>query len=321
MPLSADIGTTLLEARHLVKRYAHVRRGKEITVVNDVSFTLARQRTLGIIGESGCGKSTLAKMLMQIEKLNAGELYLHAKPYAELDPTEFRHSIQMIFQDCYGSLNPRRKAIDIVSEPLRVNSQLSAQECRQRAQEVLTQVGLTSVYWHRFPHMFSGGQRQRIGIARAIITRPQIVICDEPVSALDISVQAQIINLLMSLQKKYQLSYILISHDLAVVHHISDDILVMYFGKVAEYGGAAQVFARPRHPYTQALLDSTARIATEDKPKQPALRGELPSPFDPPRGCAFHTRCPRAQQLCREQVPALRHLDDTDTQVACHFAE
>ena len=319
MSLSPDIETSLLAALHLVKRYTHARRGTEITVVNDVSFTLARQRTLGIIGESGCGKSTIAKMLMQIENTNAGELYLNAKPYAEIDPPEFQRSIQMIFQDCYGSLNPRRKAIDIVAEPLRVTGKLSASECRQRAREALTQVGLTSVYWHRFPHMFSGGQRQRIGIARAIITRPKIVICDEPVSALDISVQAQIINLLMTLQREYQLSYILISHDLAVINHISDDILVMYFGKIAEYGRATEIFAKPRHPYTQALLNSTARITMEDKPKPPALRGEIPSPFDPPRGCAFHTRCPRVQQLCREQVPALRNLDGT--QVACHFAE
>ena len=319
MSLPADLDTSLLDARHLVKRYAHARRGKEITVVNDVSFTLARQRTLGIIGESGCGKSTIAKILMQIERPNAGELYLHTKPYAEIDKTEFRHSIQMIFQDCYSSLNPRRQAIDIVAEPLLVNSKLSTQECRQRAQEVLTQVGLTSVYWYRYPHMFSGGQRQRVGIARAIITRPQIVICDEPVSALDISVQAQIINLLMTLQQDYQLSYILIAHDLAVVNHISDDILVMYFGKIAEYGRATQIFTKPRHPYTQALLASTARISPEDKPKPPALRGEIPSPFDPPRGCAFHTRCPRVQQLCREQVPELRNIDDT--RVACHFAE
>lgn len=319
MSLPVDIGTPCLEARHLVKHYAHARRSKAITVVNDVSFTLARQRTLGIIGESGCGKSTIAKMLMQIEKLNAGELFMNAKPYAEIDKTEFINSIQMIFQDCYGSLNPRRKAIDIVAEPLLVNSNLSPHECQQRAQEVLTQVGLTSVYWHRFPHMFSGGQRQRIGIARAIITRPQIVICDEPVSALDISVQAQIINLLMKLQQEYQLSYILISHDLAVVNHISDDILVMYFGKIAEYGRATEIFTKPRHPYTQALLNSTARISPEDKPKPPALRGEIPSPFDPPRGCAFHTRCPLAQPLCRAQVPALRNLNGT--QVACHFAE
>ncbi len=319
MSLPANIDSALLAAQHLVKRYAHVHRGKEITVVNDVSFTLARQRTLGIIGESGCGKSTIAKILMQIEKPNAGELYMNAKPYAAIDKTEFRHSIQMIFQDCYSSLNPRRKAIDIVAEPLLVNSNLSPQECRQRAQEVLTQVGLTSVYWHRYPHMFSGGQRQRIGIARAIITRPQIVICDEPVSALDISVQAQIINLLMTLQQDYQLSYILISHDLAVVNHISDDILVMYFGTVAEYGSATKIFAKPRHPYTQALFNSTARISTEAKPKPPALRGEIPSPFDPPRGCVFHTRCPRVQQICREQVPELRNLNDT--RVACHFAE
>ncbi len=318
MPLPPVIeATPCLEARHLVKHYTHVR--KEITVVNDVSFTLARQRTLGIIGESGCGKSTIAKMLMQIENVSAGKLYLHAKPYSAINLAEFRRSIQMIFQDCHGSLNPRRKALDIVAEPLIVNSALSRQECRQRAQEVLTQVGLTSVYWHRYPHMFSGGQRQRIGIARAIIMRPQIVICDEPVSALDISVQAQIINLLMALQRDYQLSYVVIAHDLAVVSHISDDILVMYFGKVAEYGRAAAVFARPRHPYTQALLDSTARIALGTRPKPPAVKGEIPSPFDPPRGCAFHTRCPRVQQICRVQAPVLRNVEGT--QVACHFAE
>ena len=319
MSLPTAIDTPLLEVRHLVKHYAHARRGKDITAVNDVSFTLARQRTLGIIGESGCGKSTIAKMLMQIEKVSAGELYMNTKPYADIDQSEFRRSMQMIFQDCYSSLNPRRKAIDIVAEPLIVNSNLSKQECRQQAQAVLTQVGLTSVYWHRFPHMFSGGQRQRIGIARAIITRPQIVICDEPVSALDISVQAQIINLLMALQREYQLSYILISHDLAVINHISDDILVMYFGKIAEFGRATTIFTKPRHPYTQALLNSTARITPEAKPKPPALRGEIPSPFEPPRGCAFHTRCPQAQQICREQVPALRNIDAT--QVACHFAE
>ena len=319
MSLPPDMNKPLLTASNLVKHYAHARRSrKTITAVNDVSFKLAKQQTLGIIGESGCGKSTIAKMLMQIENISDGKIFLNSKPYSEIDKTTFRRSIQMIFQDCYSSLNPRRKAIDIVAEPLIVNSNLPAQECRQQAQEVLTQVGLTSVYWQRYPHMFSGGQRQRIGVARAIITRPQIVICDEPVSALDISVQAQIINLLMQLQQDYKLSYILISHDLAVVNHISDDILVMYFGKIAEYGRATQIFAQPRHPYTQALLNSTARISAEDKPKPPALRGEIPSPFDPPRGCAFHTRCPLAQQICREQIPELRTIDDT--QVACHLA-
>lgn len=319
MSLSADLDTPLLTAHKLVKRYPQsLRNKKAITVVNGVSFTLPRQHTLGIIGESGCGKTTIAKMLMQIEKTSAGKLYIDAQPYMKITPTKFRQSIQMIFQDCYSSLNPRRKAIDIVAEPLLVNSTLSAKECRQRAQEVLTQVGLTRVYWHRYPHMFSGGQRQRIGIARAIITRPQIVICDEPVSALDISVQAQIINLLMKLQQDYKLSYILISHDLAVVNHISDEILVMYFGKIAEYGRATDIFTKPRHPYTQALLASTSYItaaATQQKP--PALGGEMPSPYDPPRGCAFHTRCPLAQSICREQVPTLRKVDNT--QVACHL--
>ena len=319
MSLPPNMNKPLLTARNLVKHYAHARRSrKTITAVNDVSFNLTKQQTLGIIGESGCGKSTIAKMLMQIEPTSGGQLFLNDKPYSEIDKTTFRRSIQMIFQDCYSSLNPRRKAIDIVAEPLLVNANLSPPECRQQAQEVLTQVGLTSVYWQRYPHMFSGGQRQRIGIARAIITRPQIVICDEPVSALDISVQAQIINLLMQLQQDYQLSYILISHDLAVINHISDDILVMYFGKIAEYGRATKIFAQPRHPYTQALLNSTACISATDKPKPPALRGEIPSPFDPPRGCAFHTRCPLAQQICREQTPALRTIEDT--QVACHLA-
>ena len=319
MSLPAAVDKPLLKARHLAKRYMQVRRGKKRTVVavDDVSFVLHQQCTLGVIGESGCGKTTIAKLLMQIEAATAGEIYLDGKPYAEIDRRQFRRRLQMIFQDCYSSLNPRRKAVDIVAEPLRVNSELSAQQCRQRAQEVLVQVGLTNTYWHRYPHMFSGGQRQRIGIARAIITRPQIVICDEPVSALDISVQAQIINLLMTLQRDYQLSYIVISHDLAVINHIADDILVMYFGKVVEYGRAADIFAAPCHPYTQALVNSTARITAVAVPPPPLLRGEIPSPYDPPRGCAFHTRCPRAESRCRVETPTLRRIDNR--RIACHL--
>lgn len=309
----------LLEARNIVKCYPKsARNRKTIKVLDDVSCRLDKNQTLGIIGESGCGKSTLAKILMRIERESGGELLMQGIPFAQIKRTEFCQKIQMIFQDCYSSLNPRKKTLDIVAEPLRVNSSLTRAECRSRAQEILTQTGLTSEYWHRYPHMFSGGQRQRIGIARAIITRPQIVICDEPVSALDISVQAQIINLLMALQEKYKLSYIIISHDLAVVNHISDYIMVMYFGKIAEYGKADDIFASPHHPYTVALLESTTRISKDITQKPAVLAGEIPSPYAPPSGCAFHTRCPRAQKICRETVPQLRKTGDTMT--ACHFA-
>lgn len=313
MPSSVEL---VLEARNIVKRYRSLSsNNRQLTVLDGISCQLARQQTLGIIGESGCGKSTLAKIFMQIEPASAGELLIDGQPYHQLSLTDFRPKIQMIFQDCYSSLNPRKKALQIVAEPLIVAGKYSKEECFVRAQDTLVQVGLSREYWHRYPHMFSGGQRQRIGIARAIITRPQIVICDEPVSALDISVQAQIINLLLELQENYQLSYLVISHDLAVVSHIANTILVMYFGKVVEYGQVEEIFNRPQHPYSKALLDSTLTIGRQKN--QPVLSGDIPSLYDPPSGCVFHSRCPLVQDICRQQVPELRVVQGR--QVACHL--
>lgn len=306
----------VLEARNIIKRYRSLSNNRrQITVLDKVSCQLARQQTLGIIGESGCGKSTLAKIFMQIEPASSGELLIDGQPYHQLSLADFRPKIQMIFQDCYSSLNPRKKALQIVAEPLIVAGKYSKEECLVRAQDTLTQVGLSREYWHRYPHMFSGGQRQRIGIARAIITKPKIVICDEPVSALDISVQAQIINLLLELQENYQLSYLVISHDLAVVSHIANTILVMYFGKVVEYGQVEEIFNRPQHPYSKALLYSTLTIGRQKN--RPVLSGDIPSLYDPPAGCVFHSRCPLVQDICRQQVPELRPVQGR--QVACHL--
>ncbi|MDE3268663.1 MAG: ATP-binding cassette domain-containing protein [Pseudomonadota bacterium] len=312
---SSSPPTVVLEAKQVRKTYKHNQR--PIEILHGVSCQLYQHQTLGVIGESGCGKSTLAKILMQIEPASDGELFLHGKPYHEIPKAKFRPQIQMIFQDCYSSLNPRKKAIDIVAEPLLVNSGLSKQECRQRARAVMAQVGLLAEHHHRYPHMFSGGQRQRIGIARAIITKPAIIICDEPVSALDLSVQAQIINLLLELQQTYRLSYLFVSHDLAVVNHISDQILVLYFGSVVEYGAARELFDTPKHPYTKALLASIDTGGGGDKDKFYLLEGELPSPYNPPTGCAFHTRCPLAQDICKHSTPKLRQHQGR--LVACHL--
>ena len=290
--------------------------GKSVRVLQDISCALYRNQTLGVIGESGCGKSTLAKLFMRIEEPTSGKLYFADALYKTIPLAKFRPKIQMIFQDSYSSLNPRKKIIHSVAEPLYVNSDLSKDECLQKAQQILEQVGLTSEYWYRYPHMFSGGQRQRIGIARAVIIKPEIVVCDEPVSALDISVQAQIINLLLEVKRKYHLSYFFISHDLAVVSHFSDFIMVMYMGKIMEYGRVDAVFSSPKHPYTHLMLDSL----THNKRSRmiPAFHlPEIPSPYDPPKGCVFHTRCPIAKSECRHETPHLREV--AGRKVACHL--
>ncbi|MGE4108183.1 MAG: ABC transporter ATP-binding protein [Bacteriovoracia bacterium] len=312
----------LLEATGLQKHYPVKKFLKTVGTVkalSGVSFSVGERETLAVVGESGCGKTTLAKLLMRIEAATAGEVKIAGRDVNALSPTDFRKQIQMIFQDPYSSINPRKRAWQIISEPLRINTRATRAECRAAAIEAMLKVGLRPEYADRYPHMFSGGQRQRIGIARALILRPRIIICDEPVSALDVSIQAQVLNLLIELQREMGLSYIFISHDLSVVRHIADQVMVVYLGKVVEFGRKRDVFGQPKHPYTQILLGSAAKIGEKIDLQKTLARGELPSPMNPPPGCAFHKRCPKATELCAREVPALREL--RGVQVACHFAE
>ena len=289
-----------------------------VKAVDGVSFELGGNETLSIVGESGCGKSTLANVLMQIEKNDRGNIYLNGSSYAEMTRQQVISDIQMIFQDPYGSLNPRKKALQIVAEPLMVNTSLSSQDCLDKAAEVMRQVGLGPEYFYRYPHMFSGGQRQRIGIARALVLKPSVLICDEPVSALDVSVQAQVINLLLDIQQQFDISYLFISHDLSVVKHLSDHIFVMYLGKVMEYGKAANIFNDPKHPYTQALFASTPKIGVKSPKNKFVIKGEPPSPINPPSGCVFHPRCPLAKEECQKTVPKLEFINDR--KISCLFS-
>jgi dipeptide transport system ATP-binding protein len=316
----------VVEARGLTRVY-RVRRGlfappAELRAVDDLSFRLEAGRTLAVVGESGCGKSTLARMVTLIEPPSAGSLRVAGREVAGAGGEAIRalrKSVQIVFQDPYGSLNPRRKVGAILEEPLVINTAMAAGERRKAARDMMARVGLRPEHYERYPHMFSGGQRQRIAIARALMLRPHIVVADEPVSALDVSIQAQVLNLLMDLQEEFRVAYLFISHGLSVVRHIADEVLVMYLGRAVEQGPKAAVFARPRHPYTKALLASTPFVDPALRAKRAALKGELPSPLDPPSGCAFHTRCPFATERCKAERPLLRPLDGL--LVACHHAE
>lgn len=285
-----------------------------VKALDGVSFKVSTQKTLGIVGESGCGKSTLAKTLMGLERPTSGSVSFDGVPSQKLNSKELFQTIQMIFQDPYNSLNPRKKAWRLIAEPLLINSHLSKKECFNKACELMEKVGLRPEMANRYPHMFSGGQRQRLGIARALVLNPKILICDEPVSALDVSIQAQVLNLLVELQDTLKLTYLFISHDLHVVEHIADDILVMYLGKIVEYGPREQIFKNPQHPYTKALLKSSPNIF-EDNDKHEPLIGEPPSPLNPPKGCNFHERCPIASEKCQGEVPTLRFHENRE--VAC----
>ena len=316
----------ILVARDLARFYP-VRRGafrKPATVkaLNGVSFELYRGRTLAVVGESGCGKSTLARLVTMIEKPTSGSLEIEGHDIAtagKRDVEDLREEVQIVFQDPYGSLNPRRKVGDILGEPLAINRAMSRTERREAARAMIEKVGLRPEHIDRYPHMFSGGQRQRIAVGRALMLNPKIVVADEPVSALDISIQAQVLNLLSDLQQEFQLAYLFISHDLSVVRHIADDIMVMYLGRPVEQGEGAVVFAEPRHPYTRALMAATPRVDPRQRAERVMLKGELPSPLNPPSGCAFHTRCPFATSLCSAERPELRPV--AGRLVACHHAE
>jgi dipeptide transport system ATP-binding protein len=274
-----------------------------------------------VVGESGCGKSTLARVVALIEKPSSGDLRLRGIDAVKASAREqrrLRRSVQMVFQNPYGSLNPRKKIGAILEEPLAINTDLPKAEREARARAMMAKVGLRPEHYSRYPHMFSGGQRQRIAIARALMLSPKLLVADEPVSALDVSIQAQVLNLLADLQQELGLAYLFISHDLGVVRHIAHDVLVMYLGHAVEQGRNDRIFARPLHPYTQALLAATPGILGV-KRERIVLKGELPSPLDPPKGCVFSTRCPYVTERCRVERPPLRPLDDR--LVACHYAE
>ena len=290
--------------------------GKEAVVraLQDASFELHPGRTLAVVGESGCGKSTLARVVTLIEPPTGGDLLINGKP-AGADSREARRTVQIVFQNPYGSLNPRHKVGYILEEPLKLNTDLSAAARREKALATMELVGLRPEQYNRYPHMFSGGQRQRIAIARALMLEPKVLVLDEPVSALDLSIQAQVLNLLAKLQAELGLAYMFISHDLSVVRHIADEIMVMYLGRVVEAGDAKTVFADPKHPYTAALMSATPSTDPAKRKERITLKGELPSPLNPPPGCAFHPRCAYAQADCKVTVPELAPHRGRD--VAC----
>jgi len=327
-------GEVILQVEGLTKHFPVRRRtlfGKApgaIQAVDGVSFVLRRGETLGIVGESGCGKSTLAKLLLRLETPTAGRALLNGRNIYEMngpDLRALRRNFQMVLQDPYTSLNPRMTVGDIIGEPFEIHPEVAPRERRKaRVAELLELVGLSPEHINRYPHQFSGGQRQRIGIARALALNPEIIVCDEPVSALDVSIQAQVINLLERLQRELDLSYIFIAHDLSVVRHISDRVAVMYLGKIVEIGTEEEIYERATHPYTQALLSAVPLPDPKLRGERRIIRleGDVPSPANPPSGCRFRTRCWKAEARCAAEEPALLPRPAADPHPsACHFAE
>ncbi|WP_407178050.1 ABC transporter ATP-binding protein [Bradyrhizobium sp. STM 3562] len=318
----------LLEVSDLIKHYpvrAGVLRRAVGTVhaVDGVSFSLARGETLGLVGESGCGKSTVARSVLRLVEPTSGQIRIDGTDISALSKAAlrpFRRSMQIVFQDPFASLNPRMTAGDIVGEPLQVHGLATGKEKQERVAKLFQQVGLRPDQMRNYPHQFSGGQRQRICIARALALQPRLIVCDEPVSALDVSIQAQVINLLIDLQRDHGFSYLFIAHDLAVVSHISHRVAVMYLGRIVEIADKAELFQNPRHPYTQGLLASVPLANPKMKRLTPLVDGDVPSPVNPPPGCAFHTRCRYAMERCKVERPALRDASPGH-QVACLLNE
>lgn len=319
----------LLQVKQL-KQYFPIKGGffgatvNHVKAVDDISFEVYEGETVSIVGESGCGKSTTGRSILRLEEPTGGEVYFEDRNMLSLTRSQLRQNrkdLQIIFQDPYASINPRQTVADVLMEALAIQNIVPKNQRRERAISLLETVGLASYQIDRYPHEFSGGQRQRIGIARALAVNPKLIICDEAVSALDVSIQAQIINLLKQLQRDFNLTYIFISHDLGVVRHISDRIIVMYLGKIVEIADKKTLFEQPQHPYTQALLSSIPTLDPLAKTQRILLKGEVPSPINPPQGCRFHTRCPYAQERCRQEEPKLVQTAQMKVghEAACHY--
>jgi len=324
--LEGDFLMNVLETRGLSKQFhlaaSPFAAAKTITAVDGVSLTLGQGETLGLAGESGCGKSTVARLMMGLLQPSSGELFFNGKNLYGISGktgTDFRKAVQMVFQDPYSSLNPRMKIGEIIAEPMIIHRVAPKREIREIVLDLMNRVGLPAGQYDRYPHEFSGGQRQRIGIARALAVKPRVIIADEPLSALDISIQAQIINLFIDLQKSYGLSYIIISHDLAVIRHLSTRVAIMYLGRIVEQGSTDDLFTCPLHPYTRALLAAIPDLANSTARTAAAIQGDLPSPLSPPSGCYFHPRCPYRQKICFELSPSLEEKKEGHL-AACHFS-
>ncbi|AGB40432.1 oligopeptide/dipeptide ABC transporter, ATP-binding protein [Halobacteroides halobius DSM 5150] len=318
----------ILEVKNLKKHFPikggiFKRQINSVKAVDGLNFEVKRGETLGLVGESGCGKSTTGKVLLRLLEATEGEVVFEGQNIYDLDKKEMRslrREMQMIFQDPYASLNPRMTVGEIIGEPLEIHGLASGQEKEKRVRELLDKVGLQPNYANRYPHEFSGGQRQRIGIARALAVNPKIIVCDEPVSALDVSIQAQVINLLEELQEELGLTYIFIAHDLSVVRHISDRVAVMYLGEMAELADKDELYENPKHPYTKALLSAIPVPNPEANKDRILLEGDVPSPINPPSGCSFHTRCPFAKEICKKKTPQFKDTGDGHF-YACHLVE
>ena len=328
MSANADTQGVLLEVNHLVKHFP-VRKGVfgrvtgQVHAVDDVSFSISPGETLGLVGESGCGKSTTGKAVLKLIEPTSGSIAWRGRRIDELsaaDMRPYRRELQAVFQDPYSSLNPRMRAADIVGEPIRNFESAGNAEIRERVAALFDKVGLRADQMIKYPYEFSGGQRQRLGIARALALNPKLIVCDEPVSALDVSVQAQVINLLKDLQDAMQLSYLFVAHDLAVVEHISHRVAVMYLGKLVELTDKRSLFAQPQHPYTEALLSAVPAPDPRARKNRIILAGDVPSPIHPPAGCRFHTRCPYVMERCRVEEPATKEVRPGHF-VACHLRE